>query len=468
MKIVIGPDGEQYPVTPAVEQFLQSLDHRSLTTLVIELASYSAEAMRSLELQAKPDDPLVLHQLLANIDTALAGLDLDYRDPFYDDEADDGIQAVEDVINELDRHLDTGAHQVVRQALEYLLTQLGDLGQSADDADALVGVAEQACTLFSRAVEDHPDPVGLARWLVGFRAEYGGWPSLTLDTVSVAFTKKAWVAYRGGVAALGGGGPEADPYRSEVDCMLLELADHDGDVDGAVALLSGTDRPYYGEIVKRLQAAGRKLEILDWLDLAVANGSVDFTWRAGHSIIAAEDAISAYLDGGRTAAALAVPRKLFSRDLSVNAYQLLREVAQKCGCLNEQREWAFEQATKQAPSRGGGHLIELHLTDGDTEGAWEAADTFGAGQAWTRLVDASEEMFPLRAARLCLTQAQSQLTTPDSKAYPAIVSWLKKARSLYDKAGHRPELDLEIARLREIYRRRPALMAEMNRARFPL
>ena len=83
-------------------------------------------------------------------------------------------------------------------------------------------------------------------------------------------------------------------------------------------------------------------------------------------------------------------------------------------------------------------------------------------------MDASEEMFPLRAARLCLTQAQSQLTTPDSKAYPAIVSWLKKARSLYDKAGHLPELDLEIARLREIYRRRPALMAEMNRARFPL
>ena len=113
-------------------------------------------------------------------------------------------------------------------------------------------------------------------------------------------------------------------------------------------------------------------------------------------------------------------------------------------------------------------MIELHLNDGDTAGAWEAADTFGAGQVWARLVDACEETFPLRAARLCLTQAHHHLTTPDSKAYPAIVSWLKKARSLYDKAGHRPELDLEIARLREIYRRRPALMAEMNRARFPL
>ena len=135
--------------------------------------------------------------------------------------------------------------------------------------------------------------------------------------------------------------------------------------------------------------------------------------------------------------------------------------------MEAQRDWAFEQATNHAPSTGGAHLIELHLADGDTERAWEAADAFGAGPTWTRLVDASEDTFPLRAARLCLTQAQSQLTTPDSKAYPAIVSWLKKARSLYDKAGQRPELDLEIARLREIYRRRPALMAEMNRARFP-
>ena len=467
MKIVIGPDGAQYPVTPAVEQFLGTLDHRSLSTLVIELASYSTEAMRSLELRATPDAALVLHELLVDIDAALAGLDLDYHDPFYDDEADDGIHALEDVIEELDRHLDAGAHQVMRQALEHLLTSLGDLGRDADDADALVGVAEQACDLFRLAVDGHPDPVGLARWLVRFRAEYGGWPSLTLDAVASAFTNQAWAAYREGVAALGGGGPKADPYRNEVDRMLLELADHDEDVDSAVALLSGTDHPYYGEIVKRLQAAERQPEVLDWLDRAVANGGVDSAWRAGHSIIAADVAISAYLNGGRTEAALAVPRKLFRRDLSVGAYQLLCEVAQKCGCVSEQREWAFEQATTRAGTSDGAHLIELHLTDGDIEGAWEAADTFGAGHAWTRLVDASEDKFPLEAARLCLTQAHDRLTTPDSKAYPAIVSWLKKSRSLYDKAGHLPEADAEIARIREMYRRRPALMAEMNRARLP-
>ncbi len=473
---MIGPDGVQYPVTPAVERFLGSLDPAELSTLVLELASYSAEAMRSLQLRATPDAAPVLRQLVAGIDAALAGLDFDYHDPFYDDEANDGIQAVEEVIDELERHVENGAPKVVRQAVEHLLTRLGDLGRDADHADALEGVAERACALFGLAVEGHPDPKGLARWVVGFRVKYEGRPSLTVDAVAAAFDEQAWAAYRASVGTayrasvgtLGGGGPGADPYRSEVDCMLLELADHDGDVDRAVALLSGGDRPYFREVVRRLQAVGRQAEALDWLDRAVAHGSVDFVWRASATIVAAEEAARAYLDGGRADAALTVPRTLFSRDLTVSAYQLLCEVGQRCGCLAEQRLWAFAQATERAPGMGGAHLIDLHLTDGDTEGAWEAADTFGAGQAWTRLVDASEDMFPLRAARLCLTQAQKRLATPDSKAYPGIVSLLLKARSLYDKAGHRSELDVEIARLREIYRRRPALMAEMNRARLPV
>lgn len=89
-------------------------------------------------------------------------------------------------------------------------------------------MAERASALFGRAVAGHPDPVSLARWVVGLRVEYGGWPSLTWDAVAHAFDEPA---YRASVATLGGGGPAADPYRSEIDRMLLELADHDGDVE---------------------------------------------------------------------------------------------------------------------------------------------------------------------------------------------------------------------------------------------
>jgi hypothetical protein len=467
VKSVIGPDGVQYPVTLAVERFLGSMNRTGLAALVLELAAYSPEAMRSLQLRAAPGDTPVLRALVAAVDAALAGVDLDYRDPFYGDEADDGVQTVEEVIDELERHLDTGANEVVRRALEHLLTRVGDLARDADDADALLEVMERASALFGRAVEGHPDPVGLACWVVGFRVEYGGWPSLALDSVARVFDGPAWAAYRASVAALGGGGPGADPYRSEVDRMWLELADHDGDVDRAVALLSGSDRSYYVEIVRRLGAVGRQAEVLDWLGRAVADGSVDFAWREDHTVVAAEEAAEAYLDGGRPEAALTVPRTLFSRDLSVAAYRLLDEVAARCGCWDEQRGWAFEEATSRAHTLGGADLIRLRIADGDVGLAWEAADAFGAGHAWSELVGASEAGFPLRAARLCMTQVQDLLGMPNSKQYPRIVGLMVRARSLYEKAGHLSEADAESIRLREAYRRRPALMAEMNRARLP-
>lgn len=467
MKNVIGPGGVRYPVTPDVERFLRSMDRDALQSLVLEMAGYSPEAMRSLQLRATPEDEPTASELLAAVDAALAGVDLDYHDPFYED-VDDGVQAVEEVVDELERHLDDGAHPVVRRVLQHLLTRLGDLARDADNADALLEVAERAWTLFGRAVAGHPDPVSLARWLVGFRVESGGWPSLALDAVAHAFDEPAWDAYRASVAALGGGGASADPYRSETDRMLLELADHDGDVERAVALLSGGDRPYYREILRRLREAGRDADVLAWLDRAVTQECVDVAWRAGPTIVPVEDAVDAYLHGGRPDAALAIARTLFDRDISVDTFRLLSDVAERCGRQDEQRTWALERASQQACRSGGAALVRLHLADGNVAEAWEAADAFGAGHAWRELVDASEDGFPLRAGRLCLAEVLESLSTPDSKRYPAIVDLLVRARALYDAAGHRSEADAEIIRLREVYRRRPALMSAMNRAGLPL
>ena len=57
-------------------------------------------------------------------------------------------------------------------------------------------------------------------------------------------------------------------------------------------------------------------------------------------------------------------------------------------------------------------------------GAGAGGGAVPAGQAWRELVDASEDDYPLRAARLCLAQAEAQLTTPNSKQYPSIVALL--------------------------------------------
>ena len=99
MKNVIGPGGVRYPVTPDIERFLRSMDRDALQSLVLEMAGYSPEAMRSLQLRATPEDEPTASELLVTVDGALAGVDLDYHDPFYED-VDDGVQAVEEVVDD--------------------------------------------------------------------------------------------------------------------------------------------------------------------------------------------------------------------------------------------------------------------------------------------------------------------------------------------------------------------------------
>ncbi|WP_103063759.1 DUF6880 family protein [Actinomyces qiguomingii] len=63
----------------------------------------------------------------------------------------------------------------------------------------------------------------------------------------------------------------------ELKQMLLELADHDGDVDRAVQLLSLGEHAEYGAIVERLLAAGRRREAMAYLDRAVDEGCVSMS-----------------------------------------------------------------------------------------------------------------------------------------------------------------------------------------------
>lgn len=428
--------------------------------------------MRSLLLRADPGDDRAAAQLIASVDRALAGVDLDYYEPDYYSpydycEHDDGVQALDDALDEFERHLDSGSNAAVRKALEHLLVELGALAQSAENADALIPVTERACALFGRAAGGHPDPVSLAKWVVHFRHATDGWPPLRLDAVSHAFDDAAWDAYRTDLDALGAGGPYADPFRNEVMRMRLELADADGDVDLAIALLAASDEPHFPEIVTRLLASGRLADALSWLDRAVANRRVDFPWRSGRAVVPVDVACSAYLDGGRPDAALDVIRAIFLRDESVEAYRLLREVAERSGRLDAERAWAIGQATDRARVHGGQHLVRLNLADADVARAWEAADAFGAGGAWRELADASVDEFPLRAGELCFEQALEWLVTPNSKVYPAVADLIVRARSLYDKAGRRSEVDARIVGLRETYRRRPALRSALDAAGLP-
>ncbi len=215
--------------------------------------------------------------------------------------------------------------------------------------------------------------------------------------------------------------------------MLLELADRDGDVDRAIELLQRHHGFPFDKIIGRLRGAGREADALAWLDRAVGEERMTDRW---YGWIAGMDASLV-----RTAARV-------DREEAVRAHAR-----------------ALARADERA--RADGRLVRLLLADNDLEAAWEVADEYGAGNAWTELAKASEDEFPVRSADLYRPALAAALQVADTKRYASIAQMLATRHRLYHDAGLGDQIDAEIRGIRVAYRRRPSLMAAMDKARLP-
>lgn len=254
------------------------------------------------------------------------------------------------VLDELENHLKDGSSEIVRPALLCALTLLRTILGEADDSSGAIGdECQRAADLYAQACRlGEPDPAELARWLVTFRATSPGWPTLVLADFVDAFDDHALVIYRAAVAELDRQHAGRDHRnRLDVDTMLLELADHDGDVDRA-----GPDA-----------------------------GSV---------------------------------------------------------------------------------LVQLSLNEGDVDAAWNAADRYGPGWAWEEIATRGAEARPLAAADLYRPQLEDDLQRPDTRLYPGIAERLAAMAQLYERGGRSADFAQYIAKVRQDYGRRPALMKALS------
>lgn len=453
-----------------VDDYLDSLAAPALRELVLEVAGNSEAASRLLATRAAlaAEDPAaVADELLDAVTATLTTRGfVDYRRSF---EVGSDAQTM---LDDLQGHLDGGYADEVRPALLKALTRLRTMTKHADDPSGMIGdAAQRAATLYARSCrQGHPDPVKLARWLVKFRASSPGWPSTPLSDFVEAFDAKALKSYRRGVQSLAA--KEAGSGTSfEVHQMLIELADHDGDVDRAVELLQHPDHPMghpqYGEIITRLRAVNRAREAMSFLDRAVAEQRI--TSGPGNDYwIGADDAAEAYLKDGRDEDALAMLRGVFRQHPDAVSYRLLLRHATTLRCADDERAWALERAEQHTGGhRQGALLVELALVDGDLDRAWVAADQHGAGQMWGALAKASAQSRPRQAADLYRPELGRRLVHADTKAYPEIARILSTMRALYVAAGEVETLDAQIRELRVDYSRRPSLIKALDRAGLP-
>lgn len=447
-----------------LEATVHAMGIDELRDLVLTLAQRDGEVRRILEVRATTasgDDTSAKAEFEAYVRNTLQvrGF-VDYRESF-------GIaEAASQVLDELENHLDAGCADIVRPALLRALTLLRTITEHADDSSGAIGTeCERAADLYAQACRlGEPDPAELAGWLATFRATSPGWPTLLLADFVDAFDDHALAIYRAAVADLDRQHAGRDHWsRFEVDAMLLELSDHDGDVDRAVDLLNKREHPQYGAIIARLQAAGRDDEVVDWIDRAVAEGRASSQGGGNGYWLSPSDVADTYREIGRVDDAIAVLRADFVRQPAVHAYRSLLDFAATIDRADTERAWALDHARELAGGPGSGSvLVQLSLSEGDVDAAWEAADRYGPGWAWQELATQGAEARPVAAADLYRPQLENDLQRPNTGLYPGIAATLATMAGLYERGGRSPDFALYIAKVRQDYRRRPSLMKALQ------
>lgn len=161
--------------------------------------------------------------------------------------------------------------------------------------------------------------MALARWLVDFLESSPGWPETPLSDYAAAFDDEAFAEYADEVATLDRRYAQTDHWkRWRIDQMLLELADHGGDVDAAITILTGGEHRRYGAVVHRLRGAGRHDEVIGWMDRAIAEDRVSSRLGAqgGEHWLDPNDVATTFLEAGREQDALEVLRTQFRQSPS--------------------------------------------------------------------------------------------------------------------------------------------------------
>jgi uncharacterized Zn finger protein len=449
----------------SLQAAVQAMDVDELRELVMTLVQRDDGVRRLLEIRATTtsgDDSRAKAELEAHVRNTLEfrGF-IDYRRSF------EVAEVASEVLDELEDHVNSGAAEVARPASLLALTRLRKILEHVDDSSGSIGdQCQRAADLYARACRlGAPDPVKLATWLVKFRADSPGWPHLVLADFADTFDEKALSSYRRGVAALDRKLADSNQFkRFEVDAMLLELADHDGDVDRAVHLLAEREHPQYGAIVDRLRAAGRTEEAVAWIDRAVAEGRISSHGGGNAYWLSPDDVARTYQGLGRIDDAIAVLRADFVRQPSVGAYRVLLDFATGVDRVDTECAWALDHARQLASDRfaAGAVLVQLSLSDGDVDAAWQAADRYGPGWAWRELADRGAEARPVDAADLYRPELEKDLRYPNSKLYPDIAARLSTMAKLYERGGRSADFASFIAQIRQDYGRRPSLMKALD------
>ena len=161
---------------------------------------------------------------------------------------------------------------------------------------------------------------------------------------------------------------------------------------------------------------------------------------------------------GRTAAALKAWQAAFAEDPSLAIYQSLKRLAGP--------KWKkFQPEVMNALRQSGDRLVLAQVLI--EEQAWDEAIKVADGrQVWYDVVETvADAVLPHRpewVVRASRKHAARLMEEANSKNYPLAAAWLKRAKKAHAALGQSAEWRAYLDKLKETYRRRPALQAQLR------
>jgi uncharacterized Zn finger protein len=436
-----------------VFEFLLGLDHAQLARLVYDAATRDPRTAQRIEAKAAASvgQPAVDVKEWRKAVTAAFGRPSHYVDY---DEAPRWAAGVQDLFDGLRGLLDDGHAAEVIPLVQYAFERADRATGYVDSSDGCFGQISweiedlhlRACTVA------RPDPVALARRLVGFELD------AELDTFRRAAATYADVLGDAGLAEyrrLVQPRYEALPPPSDRDYLsdrfhvtnaMVGLARACGDTDEVVAIGSARLRsPHdHEEIVEVLADAGRVDEAIDW-----ARQGLAMDGREHHKRDLRNQLVALLVHAGDTAAAVQERLDAFHAQPSLSTYKDL--ITQSAGAESDPAtrraaalEWLRDRAATDHPIPTGSVLVEILLYDGEADSAWNAAQTYGCDERWwVALARAREADHPADAIPIYQRTVETLIDKKNAKAYGEAVKLMARLEHLHaadDDGGWAPFL----------------------------
>ena len=439
-----GPDEE-------LDELVEQLGDGDVRRLLLEAAARNGDVARAIRLAAAtPADRIAT--LRSELDSLRTRRHLGYRESMA--WADDAMI----VVDEIASTAETAPSRELLKLVELAVGRVVKVIMYADDSSGAIGGVARRLSEIHEQLGDAgvADPKALAKWMIRF--SFDDQDFFNPDPVRYAI-------------ALGDSGLAV--LRREVDERMAapdpdfavryvqeRLAVLDGDVDRVVELLGGDlDRPYdFIRVAEAMLELDRPDDALAW-----ARRGIDSVtgWQVAQLYDIAAGVLA---DRGDDVGVLDLRREQHQRMPSSTTYAKLKTAAGPSGA------WADEKASARAVlgARDVGGLVDALLADGDIDAAWHAAteaNTESIGdQRWARLAEEREATHPAAALNVYLRLIDSTLEKADRRNYRAAAKQLKRAQKAAAAADLSDEFDEHLAALREQHRRRPTLIAILDKA----